>query len=277
MRKLLSQEHRCICGKLLLKGVVFDGIIEIKCRRCGRINRIGDIKLVNDDTHYLLIINDKGIITNANNSSCNILGYSYEELIGKSITEINPVLTEEIGKRFYGPKSVLSEENYFKLDTVHRSKDGKNIPITAYLRLYRPTENGKSVIILAELKNKTRETAISKKDAPKFLDNACDFYFDLDKLGTIEYLSPSVQKIFRYSPEKILGKNYFDYLPAESKVKDLNTYKHFASENLPYRVKHNIGKDANGKLMHNQLYFTPKFNDSGKFVGFRVLGWVTKK
>ena len=277
MRKLLSQEQRCLCGKLLLKGVVFDGFIEIKCRRCGRINRIGDVKLVNDDTHYLLIINEKGIITNADNSSCNILGYTYEELIGKHFTQINPTLTKDIGKRFYGPKSVLSEENYFKMDTTHRSKEGKNIPITVFLKLYKSSKEARNVLVLAELKNATSEKINRKKNAPKFLDNACDFYFDLDKEGIIEYLSASVEKIFIYCPEKLLGNNYFDFLPAETKVKDLNTFKHFASKNLPYRVKNNIGKDANGKPMHNQLFFTPKFNDSGKFVGFRVLGWMTKK
>jgi phage FluMu protein Com len=30
-------EYRCTCGKLLFKSPYFEGAVEIKCRRCGRI------------------------------------------------------------------------------------------------------------------------------------------------------------------------------------------------------------------------------------------------
>lgn len=37
-----SHEYHCDCGKLLCKGEIFDGEIQIKCRRCGKIKRIED-------------------------------------------------------------------------------------------------------------------------------------------------------------------------------------------------------------------------------------------
>jgi phage FluMu protein Com len=33
-------DHRCDCGKLLCKGFIYDGEIEIKCKRCGSLNVI---------------------------------------------------------------------------------------------------------------------------------------------------------------------------------------------------------------------------------------------
>src|ERR1043166_2274236 len=36
------QEYKCCCGKLLCKGAIFDGDIQIKCRRCGKIQKIAD-------------------------------------------------------------------------------------------------------------------------------------------------------------------------------------------------------------------------------------------
>ena len=33
----LNAEHRCTCGKLLCKGFIRDGEIEIKCKRCNTL------------------------------------------------------------------------------------------------------------------------------------------------------------------------------------------------------------------------------------------------
>ena len=35
-----SQEYRCSCGKLLFKGDVVKGCVEIKCKRCGMMRVI---------------------------------------------------------------------------------------------------------------------------------------------------------------------------------------------------------------------------------------------
>lgn len=37
-----SRDYHCACGKLLCKGLIFDGEIQIKCKRCGKIARIED-------------------------------------------------------------------------------------------------------------------------------------------------------------------------------------------------------------------------------------------
>jgi hypothetical protein len=36
----LLQEFRCTCGKLLFKGLLVKGIVEIKCKRCQDIKRV---------------------------------------------------------------------------------------------------------------------------------------------------------------------------------------------------------------------------------------------
>ncbi|MBY0294233.1 Com family DNA-binding transcriptional regulator [Patescibacteria group bacterium] len=33
----VKREYRCACGKLLCKGLLLMGTIEIKCRRCGTL------------------------------------------------------------------------------------------------------------------------------------------------------------------------------------------------------------------------------------------------
>jgi len=277
MDKLFLNEHRCTCGKLLFKGVFFDGALEIKCLRCGEINKIGLIRLADDATHYLLIINDHGIIVNASDSACRILGYAPHELIGKSFTQVNTTMPKYIGSKFFGPESALDEDNYFQLDTFHQSKGGKRLPVTVRLKLYRPTGKEEYVLVSAELKNAVPGKKISGKKSLDFLDNACDFYFCIDKNGIGQCVSQSVEKLFGFPPDAVIGKNYFDYLPAGIQAESIKTFKHFSANGAPFRVEHGIGVDIRGNPIDTELYFTPKFDDSGKYIGYRVLGWVTKK
>ena len=90
-------------------------------------------------------------------------------------------------------------------------------------------------------------------------------------------MSPSVKKLFGFPPEAVIGKNYFDFLPAKIKAEAKKTFKFFSADRKPFRVKHGIGTDLNGKAIDSELYFTPNFDDLGKFTGYRVLGWVIKK
>jgi len=275
MNTSFLNEHRCKCGKLLLKGIFFDAAVEIKCKKCGEINKIGHIKLADDGTHYLMIINNHGVVTNVSDSACSILGYNGDELIGKHFAEINPTLPKEVGQKFFGPESVLSENGYFQLDTFHQSKDGKKIPIAVFLKLYQPTNKEKHILLAAEVKNSASND--KDADAPEFIENACDFFFCLDKNGIVEYVSPSVEKLFGFSQERTIGKSYLDFVPEKTREEAKRNFEHFSKDAQPYRVAHDPGRDASGKPIHNEVYFTPKFDDGGKFTGYRVLGWILKE
>ncbi|MCX6781642.1 MAG: PAS domain S-box protein [Candidatus Magasanikbacteria bacterium] len=269
-------EHRCKCGKLLLKGIFFDGLLEIKCKKCGIFNSIGSIKLADDATHYLMIIDDRGIITNVSDSACKILGYAYGELIGKNIIQICPVMPEEISKKFFGPESLLKEGRFFQLDTIHKSKDGRNIPVSVFFKAYRPTEKGEYILISTSIRDAKIDENNLGENGEKFLDNACDYYFRIDKNGVGEYVSPSVETLFGFKPEMVIGKNYFDFLPEEARVEAKKTFDNFCTRELPYRVVRVGGNNAQGKPVESEQYFTPNFDDSGKFVGYHVLGWLPK-
>lgn len=273
---LFLNEHRCKCGKLLLKGIFFDGTLEIKCRRCGAINKIGKINQADDATHYLLIVDKQGRIVNCSEAAGYVLGYSRDELIGKHLSQISPVSQKEIDKKFFGPESALDEENYFKLDTFHRCKSGKKIPVVALLKLYQPAGREKYLLISAEPKNTESKSNFLKEDAFEFLDNTCDFYLSLDKNGIVEHASPSAAKFFGFTQETFTGRNYLDYLPVGKEIKAKKIFNHFSVNEEPYRVAGDIGISADGEMICDEIYFTPNFNDMGKLVGYCVLGRLKK-
>jgi len=273
MDTLFLNEQRCECGKLLLKGIFFDGTLEIKCKKCGTINKIGNIKLIDDSNHYLLIINEKGNIVNVSSSACKILGYSNAELIGMHFTKINPTMPKEINDKFFGSESILNEDNHFQIETIHQTKDGKKISVIVFIKLYQQVKKERFLFVSVKLKNNEKNI---DKDGSMFIDNACDLYFDIDKNGIIERTNSNIEKFLGFSQEDMIGKNYFDFIPEEYKTESKKIYEHFFDIEQPYRVTRDIKKDAGGKVIYDEIYVTPNYNDRGKFIGCRVLVWITK-
>jgi phage FluMu protein Com len=56
MESLILKEYRCDCGKLLLKGHMLHGGVEIKCRGCGKIIKIESLKGYLDMTRPATVI-----------------------------------------------------------------------------------------------------------------------------------------------------------------------------------------------------------------------------
>jgi len=272
--KLFLNEQRCQCGKLLLKGLFFDGALEIKCKKCGTINRIGSIKLADDDTHYMLIRNSKGVITNVSQSACLLLGYTHEELIGKNFSEINPLLSKRLDESFFFTDSLLGDDNYIKFDTTHRTKDGRNVPINVVARLYHPTESDKQILLLAELIDEEKNENVSKKNDLEFMANVCDLYFDIDKNGMIEYVSQSAEKITGYLQDEFVGKKFFDFTTDGDTEEAIKIFKNFSLLGQPYRINSRAFLNKKGHTMSGEMYFAPKYNDMGNFVGYCVLSWL---
>ncbi len=189
--------------------------------------------------------------------------------------DINPALPIEILQKIFGSKSILNEDNYFQYDTFHQSKDGQKILVNIILKIHSAGNDEKCLLSLAKVKNNSLQD-MSDKDNSDYLSKICDFYFDLDKHGRQEYVSPELVEIFGYQPEDIIGNFYFDCLPIESRAEAQKTFEHFSALAQPFRIQHEKELDSQGEAINCDLYFTPNFNDNGNFIGYRVLGWLDK-
>jgi PAS domain S-box-containing protein len=275
MNAPMLTEYRCLCGKLLLKGIFFDGALEIKCKHCGQFNNFGTVKQLDNANRYSLMVNDLGMIIDVSDSACRILGYSVPELIGKSFFLVNPKLPRGILREFFKQKSISTSSNHFQLNTYHLSKSGQKIPVSVYLKPCQSGNKENHFLVVAKIKVSPTSPKNIKKIPPSLVD-ICDFYFDIGKDGTEQFISPAAENIFGYSSEEILGNNYFDYLPIANIVKIKQTLAHFAANGLPFRILRDISKNANGKTISNDLYFTPTTDNYGNVIGYRVFGWTVK-
>lgn len=71
-------------------------------------------------------INEDSRLFYVNDAACRALGYSREELIGKSVSDIDPLYSAEILAQSW---SMLREQGTGAMESMHRAKDGRVYPV----------------------------------------------------------------------------------------------------------------------------------------------------
>lgn len=88
-------DYRCDCGRLLFKGALLKCNLEIKCKKCGKINLFKNFFSDQNPTFFTLTINESGIITDACCDAEILLGYPRQEFISKQVADICPALRND--------------------------------------------------------------------------------------------------------------------------------------------------------------------------------------
>jgi len=85
-----------------------------------------------------------------------------------------------------------------------------------------------------------------------------------------------MKDFFVFSQEETTGLSYFDCVPVAKMEEIKRIFKHFSENEKPYKTDDTACLCVNGKIMHSELFFTPNYNDRGKFIGYRVLVWASR-
>ena len=142
-------DQRCEkCQKLLFRGILGMGIVEVKCPRCGHISRLHSIEaILRGKTHtYVLVYNHAGKIILSSESARTHLHYTAAELNNLHIQDISlrnhPPILEESSST----DALHAWEEYhtnLSSNMVHRTKRGEILkvrarfyPIAAYTGYY---------------------------------------------------------------------------------------------------------------------------------------------
>ena len=114
-----SAEVRCRrCGKLLAKGSVRSGFMEIKCERCGLLN-----VLLEQFEDQVIITDKKGVILFVNKQVEHVTGYQIDEVIGKTPALWGGQMPQEFYQEMW--RTLLAEKSGFITRVTNKHKSGK--------------------------------------------------------------------------------------------------------------------------------------------------------
>jgi PAS domain S-box-containing protein len=166
-------------------------------------------KIFENSINGISIIDKNGYWIEQNEAHRRLLGFSDEEMKGKSPA----IYMGE--KQFQEILRKLKKEGVFRGEVVCKRKDGSEIHVE--LSAFPIRDDKGEIIYYAGIKRDiTSHKMLLKKlkeSEEKFrliVENVNDVIITVDTDGKITYISPSSEKVLGYKPEERLGKSIFD-------------------------------------------------------------------
>ncbi len=223
--------------------------------------------LMEQATVAIFVHDTKGRIIDVNQRACKNLGYSKEEIVSMTITDIDNTAVEKIA---LWPK-VLSGET-FTFESINKRKDGSIFHVEVSIG---PIKIGKETLVMGLLRDITErkkiETSLreSQRRYQDLIETTGEFIWEMDSRGRYTYCSPQMEQLWGIKPEKMIGKTPFDVMPAEYRDRALEAFLSFGQSPVPFKNLESIAFDGQGRLITIEINGRPFFDDQGKLLGFR--------
>ena len=158
MKEILD-DYRCVCGKLLFRGLILTGGIEAKCRFCKKVQTIeGLTGQLSTDTRYVLFLNKKGEVVRTSSTTPNHVGFSLKELRGMHVADFVVMLAPTFYATLW---DALGErgKTVMLFQTLQKNKDKSMSPVRIEAQAFVTAED-RYVVFTVEKKRTEKELGI---------------------------------------------------------------------------------------------------------------------
>jgi PAS domain S-box-containing protein len=170
---------------------------------------------VENATINIMWLQEPGTIVYANKAACRALGYTREELLTKTIPDIDPECSV---KEFANRWRILREAKAFHGEVVHQKKDGTIYPVevSTYLFTFGGREYGGS--FAQDISDRKRaEDALKASEAKyrRLHETMRDAFVGVDLTGRIMEFNDIFRDMLGYEPQELLTMTYHNLTPAK--------------------------------------------------------------
>jgi diguanylate cyclase (GGDEF)-like protein/PAS domain S-box-containing protein len=203
------------------------------------------------------------------------LGYEPSELLGRSVYDfIHPedvaLIRNEVARQWRGLPAQVVEHRM-------RSKDGSEIWISANITLLIDAVSRKELGAISVGRDITKERKAreelrqSEARFRSLTDLSSDWYWETDVEGRFTYLSDGLYRLFRISPEEVLGQTRFERAADQSQP-GVAEYETKVARREPFKdIIYSVYVAAHGVVRHSAISGQPVFADD-EFKGYRGVG-----
>ena len=114
---------------------------------------------------------------------------------------------------------------------------------------------------------KTVDGSINKQK--DIIDSISGWAWEIDLKGNYTFCSENVSKFLGYTPEEIIGKNFFDLMIPEDAKQSLQKFNHAVETKDSLDNFENWIENKNGEKICIRTNGVPLFNESGNITGYR--------
>uniref|UniRef100_UPI0025F79922 PAS domain S-box protein n=1 Tax=Methanosarcina sp. UBA5 TaxID=1915593 RepID=UPI0025F79922 len=238
-----------------------------KAEEALRLSNIYNRSLIEASLDPLVTIGRDGKITDVNNATEHVTGYSRNNLIG---TDFSDYFTEpEKARSGYQHVFMDGEVRDYPLEIRH--KDGHISPVLYNASVYRD-ENGKVIGIFAAARD---ITAIKKAEKmiqtlANVVESSDDAILTKSLDGIIISWNNGAEKVYGYLAEDVLGENISILEPGNTKGETKNLIEKIKrGERVHHYETLRMKKD--GTIINVSVTLSPVFNASGKLVAISTI------
>ncbi|TGC09804.1 PAS domain S-box protein [Methanolobus halotolerans] len=277
-KKLISWQNSCMkdsSGKITT--VLGSGSDITEQRNTGQKIKESEEKfraLFENSVDSVMILNSDGIILEANHAACKMLGYSREEILLMSGSDL---ITPELRDKCMENAARLMEKGQDMFETIYVRKDSSRVPVEINVKLI---DYNKETAILSNGRDITERKLAErnlKKSEEKFrllAENANDVIWTMDKHCRFLYISPSVMKLRGYTPEEARNQVFGEAFTPDSIMKIESAVNSFFADMQPGEMQNHsevleIGQfHRNGHVVWTEAVARAVFSNDGEFQFF---------
>ncbi|MFN8458929.1 MAG: PAS domain S-box protein [Anaerolineae bacterium] len=160
-------------------------------------------------------LDQEGHIVDVNETACRMLGYSREEMLQRSVFEVDPNITREFWQKGW---QCLKDQPDKTLETIHRTRDGRLILVELGSNLVEFKGRVLSCTFARDITERKRVEAALRESEERFrlfMDNSPTIAWVKDEKGRHVYTNRTYENRYGMQLADYLGKTDFDLWPAE--------------------------------------------------------------
>lgn len=167
-----------------------------------------------------------------------------------------------------------------------QSESGKTIGVLALFSKHRIDYDISSLIEgLAYTTSQVIQTALKeevvRESEQRFRDlteSTSDWVWEVNLSGEYTYASPKVKELLGYSPEEVIGKTPFDFMPPEEAKRVAEVFQRVVASQGQFDFLENINIHKQGQMVTLETSGVPRFDAKGQLIGYRGIDRdVTKR
>jgi PAS domain S-box-containing protein len=155
-------------------------------------------------------INPQGRFEYVNHVACKRLGYEYEDLIGMSVPEVDPIFDQE---RFKDAWNTIKKNKTHLFETKHITKDGEIYPVKVSGNYFKDKDTELIIAFsfdISDQKKAKKRLRYSEEKYRALFENAPYSIYLINMEGKIEDCNRATVDLFGYSKNEIIGSSHQD-------------------------------------------------------------------
>jgi PAS domain S-box-containing protein len=171
--------------------------------------------LFDNPMNAFFLSDNKGNNLDANNSACQMFGYSREELISLNRKDILDVEDPKfVAAMLERRKSGMAGAEIYAI-----KKDGTRFPVS-FISSFFINANGEErfsslLTDITERKNNEEKLLLSERRFKSLVQNSTDLLGILDAEGNYIYVGPTTKSLLGFDPKDLIGKNAFSFIHSD--------------------------------------------------------------